>query len=191
LTGLRLSWLGTPLIELDGQPIHLETRKATALLAYCCLSPQNLSREVLANLFWPEYDQKHTQANLRRSLYGINHCLYGDIFVSDGGVIGINQKRPIWLDVRAFHWQLETVHSHAHINLDACAECLACLEQAASLYRGEFLSGLNLPDCPGFDEWQRFQRESLQQELAPVLGVLASAYAAGSEWDGAIADARR
>ena len=75
MTGLRVSWLGTPLIELDGQPIRLETRKATALLAYCCLSPQILSREVLANLFWPEYDQKHTQANLRRSLYAINHSL--------------------------------------------------------------------------------------------------------------------
>ena len=72
-----------------------------------------------------------------------------------------------------------------------CEDCLDRLEQAVGLYRGEFLAGLNLPDCPEFDEWQYFQREGLKQELARSLEQLARGYASQAKWEMAIGHARR
>ena len=42
---LRMSWLGSPAIECDGNSIQLEMRKTLALLAYLSLSSQSISRE--------------------------------------------------------------------------------------------------------------------------------------------------
>ena len=71
---LRLYWLGSPVIEVDGRSLRLEMRKTLALLAYLSLSPQSPSRETLATMFWPEFDQQHALTNLRvMSLKGGNY----------------------------------------------------------------------------------------------------------------------
>ena len=72
---LRLSWLGPPAIEVDGRPLHLEMRKTLAFLAYLSLSPQSSSRETLATMFWPEFDQQHSLTNLRRNLFSLARSL--------------------------------------------------------------------------------------------------------------------
>jgi DNA-binding SARP family transcriptional activator len=72
---LRLSWLGPPTIEIDGRSLRLEMRKTLALLAYLSLSPQSPSRETLATLFWPEFDQQHSLTNLRRNLFSLSKSL--------------------------------------------------------------------------------------------------------------------
>jgi hypothetical protein len=56
MTSLRLTLFGLPRIERDGVPLVLERRKALALLAYLALSPTPLSRDLLAELLWPERD---------------------------------------------------------------------------------------------------------------------------------------
>ncbi|RPI34027.1 MAG: hypothetical protein EHM70_04255, partial [Chloroflexota bacterium] len=65
---LKLAWLGPPVAELDNRQIHFETRKITSLLAYLSLNPSGNPREKLAALLWPEFDQAHALANLRRAL---------------------------------------------------------------------------------------------------------------------------
>ena len=52
----KLYWLGHPRIERDGRAVGLDTRKTTALLAFLTLSYLPASRERLAALFWPEFD---------------------------------------------------------------------------------------------------------------------------------------
>jgi hypothetical protein len=44
-------------LELDGAPVETDRRKALALLAYLAVTKQSHSREALAALFWPDYDQ--------------------------------------------------------------------------------------------------------------------------------------
>ena len=54
MTHLTLHFLGAPRIERDGEHVHVDTRKAYALLAYLALSDVPQSRDTLAALLWPE-----------------------------------------------------------------------------------------------------------------------------------------
>jgi hypothetical protein len=57
VTRLTLRLFGPPRLELDGAPVETDRRKALALLAYLAVTKQSHSREALAALFWPDYDQ--------------------------------------------------------------------------------------------------------------------------------------
>lgn len=187
---IKTFWLGIPIIERDGNVFNLETRKAVALLAYLGLSsPSPLSRENLATLFWPEYDQQHASANLRRSLYSINHELGPDLIIGNRENVMVNPSCLFWQDVREFRLLLAGVKSHNHES-GVSAECIDNLEKAIALYRGSFLEGLNLRDSPEFDQWQYLQREGFLQDLTSSLEQLALAYAALGELDKGIQKAR-
>ena len=69
---LNVFLLGPPRVELDGSPIEVDTRKATALLAYLAVTGERKSRDTLATLLWPEYDGEHARAALRRTLSVLN-----------------------------------------------------------------------------------------------------------------------
>ncbi len=57
MSRLELSLLGSPRIELDGSVVEVDTRKATALLAYLAVTGEAHRRDALAALLWPESDQ--------------------------------------------------------------------------------------------------------------------------------------
>ena len=54
----KLYLFGPPRIERDGEPVEVDTRKALALVAYLAMTHQSHSRDALATLLWPEYDQR-------------------------------------------------------------------------------------------------------------------------------------
>jgi DNA-binding SARP family transcriptional activator len=70
---LRLSLLGAPLVERDGEPVAFDTRKALALLAYLGVTGRPHRREALAGLGWPDADRERALAALRRTLSTIRH----------------------------------------------------------------------------------------------------------------------
>ncbi len=183
---LRLHWLGTPAIELDDRPLHLEMRKALALLAYLSLSPQYPTRDTLAALFWPEYDPQHALASLRRSLSSLAKMLPPGLLDANRETIGL--KRVAWLevDVAAFRQQLAFPNEHAHPGGSACPECIAHLEKAVAIYQGDFFQGFNLRDCPEFDRWQSFQQDCLRGEYAGALQALWTVYQSQRQWEKAI-----
>lgn len=187
---LRLSWLGPPAIEYDGRPLRLEMRKTLALLAYLSLSPQGPSRETLATMFWPEFDQQHSLTNLRRNLFSLAKSLPPGLLETDRERIGLRREDWLQMDVEEFREQLSTVKEHSHSPGHVCPDCLSSLEKAVVTYKGDFLEGFNLKDCPGFDEWQFYQRESLRSEYACALEKLAANYQGQCEWEKAIRYAR-
>lgn len=185
---LKLRWLGPALVEWDGQAVKLETRKAAALLACLSLAPGKCQRETLAAMFWPEGTQQKALANLRRTLASLNASLPGRI---EADRESIALKAGIWVDAVVFQECLSRLHAHNHPQNEICEACLSALEQAAGLYRGEFLEGLNLGDAPGFDEWQLFQRDELRLAFGQALRRLAWVYAERGQWERAISCARR
>jgi len=76
MSRLALFLLGPPRIERDGVLVDVDTRKAIALLAYLAITRQQQSRDTLATLLWPEYDQTHARATLRRTLSVLNKALW-------------------------------------------------------------------------------------------------------------------
>lgn len=187
---LKLHWLGRPLVELKGKPVKLETRKATALLAYLSLNPGECQREILATMFWQERSQQKALANLRRTLSSLNSSLPGWI-EADRETITLKRNGKLWMDVETFDRAFSHFKGHNHPENEACEECILSLDKAVELYRGDFLDGLNLSDSPAFDEWQFFQRDGLRQEFAEVLQRLASGRSKLGQWDQALIHARR
>ncbi|MBI3359590.1 MAG: AAA family ATPase [Chloroflexi bacterium] len=188
---LEMHFLGSPRVELDGVPIEVDTRKATALLVYLAVTGESHSREALAALFWPDYDESHARAALRRTLSALNKALGGAWLNVEREAVGLNRGPDLYLDVEHFHRLLAECLTHGHPTTEACSNCLSPLDQAAALYRGDFLSGFTLRDSPAFDDWQFFQAESLRRELSDALERLTQAQSQNGRIDRAIDSARR
>jgi predicted ATPase/DNA-binding SARP family transcriptional activator len=202
---LALYLLGSPRIELDDNEIHIGRRKALALLAYLAVEARRHRRDTLATLLWPQYSQRDARAELRRTLSVLNRTLGKEWFETDRESAGLRQapstgsgqRQPestehiLWLDVNAFRQRLAACEAHGHPVQEACPDCLNLLTEAVELYRDDFLSGFTLPDAPAFDDWQRYQTQDLQDELASALERLAEGYGAAGAFEPAIAVARR
>ncbi|MBV9793579.1 MAG: AAA family ATPase [Actinobacteria bacterium] len=173
---LELALLGPPVVTSGGRPARFDTRKATAVLALLAAGEHELSRERLAGLLWPDADSERARASLRRTL-SVTQAATGDGLRVTRLAIALDAERTR-ADVREF----EAL---------AAAGDPAGLDQAARLYRDDFLSGFGLRDCPEFDDWQAATADRLRQRLAAVLEKLTSMGATSGDLDGAVAHAQR
>jgi predicted ATPase/DNA-binding SARP family transcriptional activator len=183
---LELFFLGEPQIVLDGAPLSLERRKATALLAYLALSRGPVARAKLADLFWPDYPAESAFSYLRRGLWELKSILGEGWLEAGREQVSLAGRPELWVDVHVFQGLLERCKPGIF-----SAECLAALEEAAALYRGDFLARFALPDCPDFEEWQLEQAESLRRIYAETLEKLARGYEEGGEFDKSLSYAKR
>jgi DNA-binding SARP family transcriptional activator/Tfp pilus assembly protein PilF len=190
MSELRIALLGPPRVERDGAPIEVDTRKAIALLAYLAMQPERHGRDAVAGLLWPEYDTDHARGALRRTLSTLNKAVGPGWLAADRTTVGFAQT-GFWLDVARFEELVAGVRDHGHAPEDACPACVAPLEEAARLHRGDFLAGFGLRDSTSFDDWQYFQAERLRRELAATLERLATAQIGQHRWDDAVDAARR
>jgi DNA-binding SARP family transcriptional activator/predicted ATPase len=173
MANLTLQLLGNPEIKLAAQPLNVDTRKAIALLAYLALTGEPHRREKLAAFFWPETYTEKALGALRRTLSVLNKALGGLGLEIGREVVRFVAGPEVWVDVAQFR-QL------AH------AGDVAAHQQAAALYRGDFMEGFSLKDSAAFDDWQFLQSEALRRELAAVLESLVAARV-----DSALEHARR
>ncbi len=138
MTVLKLCWLGPPLIEYEGRPVHLEMRKALALLAYISLAPQSPTRETLAALFWSEFDQHHALANLRRCLSSLARDLPAGVLEIGRERIGLHRTGGVEMDVEEFKLQLARGNLNSNLADPGYAAGISALEKAAAIYKGDF-----------------------------------------------------
>jgi DNA-binding SARP family transcriptional activator len=87
------------------------------------------------------------------------------------------------LDVTRFQALLRACAAHPHSSLRSCAACIARLEQAAGLYRDEFLKGLFLTGSQPFDEWVLLKREQLHRRALDVLRTLTLHYEGQGDYE--------
>lgn len=190
---LSLRLLGSPQIVIDGQTVTFESRKAVALLAYLVVQAQPCGRAALAAMFWPESDQRRARGALRYTLSLLRRELDADWIDAGQQVVALRLNADCDVDVERFRaltqkWADLDFQVAAEADMEACREQLTT---AVALYRADFLSGLDLRDCPEFDEWVFFQAEALRQRLARSLELLVEIHAGQGEWAAAIDHARR
>ncbi len=188
---LRLALLGAPSVEVGGAPLRVDTRKAVALLAYLACSGRRHGRDELATLLWPEADDAHARAALRRTLSALNHALGGVARVA-ADRSGLELVAPgMVLDIERFRKLVASCDAHGHEPDRACSRCAEPLAEAVALHRGDFLAGFALRDAPEFEDWQLAEADTLRRELAAALQRLVDAEAVRGRWQAAIADAER
>lgn len=182
MSRLSLALLGPPKIAVDGAPVSLDRQKAVALLAYLAISGRRHGREALAALLWPDLPQERAYAGLRQAIWSLNSALGPGWVASDRTGVALAPGGGLDLDVAAFR---------AHLAAARQGDDLGPLRQAAALYRGDLLDGLDLRDSAPFAEWRFFEAEALRGELAGALDALAEGLGARGELEEAAGAARR
>ena len=124
------------------------------------------AREALAELFWPDRPSGKAMANLRHALAGLRKT------------IGDAAMEPPFLTVTRYSIQLNPEADVAAdltkiAKVDEAGDFEAtAVRQAAALYRGPFLDGFALDDCPEFEAWMITVRERTEWMVMRVLGRL-------------------
>jgi DNA-binding SARP family transcriptional activator/tetratricopeptide (TPR) repeat protein len=139
----------------------LQQPKRLGLLSFLALaSPRRYHRrDSLLALFWPELDQEHARAALRRSLYYLRTALGADVIIGRGEEeLGV-ARDGLWCDAVAFDEALGS----------------SDLARALELYRGELLEGFHVSGAPGFQDWLDRERRRLRDAAARAAWTLADA----------------
>jgi DNA-binding SARP family transcriptional activator len=170
-----MALLGPPRIEVDGDPLSVDTRKAIAVLAHVAVAgPQ--SRDHLAALLWPGSDQTRARRALRRTMSVLNKALGERWLFLEGQTVDLDAGER-WIDVEEFERLRAAPRGHEHRPTEPCGTCVERLERAVALHRGELLEGFSVRDASNFDDWQFGEGERLRRELAMLLDRLVNAHA--------------
>jgi DNA-binding SARP family transcriptional activator len=149
MTKLLLQTLGYPEIRGDDGPIKLNLRKGLALLVYLAETQGAVARDVMATLLWPDSPRETALTRLRRMLHRIELVLGQQVFETDRASVRWSPAVELKVD--------------SHLFESACDR--GAFEEACLEYRGDFLAGFSLGDCPEFDDWAFYRREALRGRL--------------------------
>ncbi len=181
----RLALLGPIQISRDGEAVRgFESRKALALLCYLAVRAQPVSRVELANLFWGDKTEAQGRGNLSRVLNNLS-SLFPNTFITDRESVQIKPD-AFSLDIAEFEEQTTDERRKAEMD-----DAVRRLSSAVALYRGEFMAGLYLDDCPDFEIWLVQERERWQQRVVEVLDSLIRTYSGRREFSTALGFAAR
>lgn len=128
-----------------------KSRKTEALLAYLAYQARPQSRDHLAALFWQESEPDQANANLRKALSELRQHV-GAFLLINREEVTLTPEPDWWVDAAAFQQFLRPHQPVSWHNL----------EQALTLYQGDFLAGFFLRDSLAFDEWASLERERLR-----------------------------
>lgn len=196
MTKLRIEMLGPLHVTVGGKPAAFRTDAERALLAYLAAQqgiPQR--RDTLAGLLSPDRPDSEALTYLRNRLTRLRSALGDDQatppwLTADHKQIALRCGDDIGIDVTRFSQLLTTVEAHPHRQLAGCPTCLAQLQTAVDLVRGEFLAGLNFPS-ETWEAWLLAQREHLHQRALTALTFLRDAQVERGEWAAVLAVAQR
>ncbi|MEP7302936.1 MAG: AAA family ATPase, partial [Caldimonas sp.] len=139
---IALQLLAAPRLLVDGQAVHVGSRKALAVLAVLALDG-SATRDRLAALLWPEADGPGGRRNLRQELFRLRR-LQVPVLESADGVLGLDPLLAV--DARQL---LREEHLHG----------------AA----GTPLEGLDGVGSPALDDWLQRWRDELGQRHGQLL----------------------
>lgn len=150
--GLRHS-AGTELRAVLKQP------KRLALLGWLAIEVGDrwTRRDVLLGLFWPELDQSHARAALRRALFFLRQAV-GEAVIEGRGDEELRiAPGSLWCDASEFERALGENR----------------LTAALELYRGHLLEGFYIAGAPEAEEWLDRTRRRLKQRAVRAAWSLA------------------
>jgi predicted ATPase/DNA-binding SARP family transcriptional activator len=176
MSRLSLSLLGPLQINLDSKPVTgFESVKSKALLAYLAEEPGRAhSRSMLAGLLWSERPDNAALNNLRHVLANLRQVIHdpdapSPFLLIDRESVALNLHNDCLIDTLCFRQMANTAADPKQ----PAATHLSHLEQADSLYRGEFLETFPQGKTPVFEEWVLVRREFYRSQFLEVLNKLA------------------
>jgi DNA-binding SARP family transcriptional activator/tetratricopeptide (TPR) repeat protein len=185
MSHLGMEFLGGFRVTQDGIPLtNFESNKVRALLAYLAIESQRPHpRSSLAALLWPDWPDRSALSNLRYALSDLRKAT------------GDRRADPPFLLIsrEAIQFNLESDHSLDVAEFTQLSDGpeVERLEQAVSLYKGEFLEGFSVGDAAPFEDWARLKAEQLHRTFLESLHLLAECLECGGEVGRALSYARQ
>ncbi|MDJ0942794.1 MAG: BTAD domain-containing putative transcriptional regulator [Kiloniellales bacterium] len=178
---LKISLLGGFEVQSPtGDSIQLSGQKDRALLGFLAVSPGvAFAREKLAALLWSESGDKQARDSLKQAVLRLRRCLEPltvEPLITTRQTVTL-KRDAVWVDTGRFESLLSEPGAES-------------IEQAASLYRGDLLDGLQVRDA-SFEDWLQVERVRLRGLATEALTrLMAQALDAGQR-ESAIGAARR
>ena len=165
--------LGAFSMTIGDLTVKLPASRGLSLLKYVLLHhKQNIPREVLMDIFWPDAEPEMARNNLNVAMYSLRKALRTVIFlpiiIFADGAYSLEPNLQVWLDVEEF----ETC-AKAGQRLEARDQLTAAVteyETAISLYQGDFL------EQNPYEEWTVLDRERLRVAYLDTLDRLSQIY---------------
>jgi DNA-binding SARP family transcriptional activator/CheY-like chemotaxis protein len=177
LPKFRLALLGRFELSRTDGPVELPNKKLAALLAYlACTAPEPQSREKLATLLWGSHFETQARQNLRQALFRLRRALGEDALIGDGEDISL---APGVVDC-------DVARRQALIR-DGSRASLAA---AVDLYKGRFLSDVNISE-EAWADWVGAERQRLEGSALDALVRLGEIELAAGYADKALETAHR
>jgi DNA-binding SARP family transcriptional activator len=171
--------LGELEVRHGGRPQPLPaSKKSRALLGYLVATGRPHLRESLCALLWDGPDDP--RAELRWCLSKIRPLLD-----AGGGRLAADRER---VEFVAGPVRVDAASVRGLVAGGIAAAPIETLREAAALYRGELLEGLELPGCFRYHEWWVAEREALRSLRTGALAELVSRLGAS---DGGLSEALR
>ena len=176
---VQLNCFGTVHVSVGSSLIKkFRSEKVQALFIYLAIEADVVhTRQSLATLLWPDYDEEAARNNLRVAFYRLqlmfrqyDAALAKQLFVAKRRSIQANLLSGKWLiDVAQLQAHITAVSTHIHTSLATCSTCELHLKEAVTLYRGDFLASFPVGLAEPFDEWVQVTRTQLRHQTAPTL----------------------
>lgn len=184
---LSLELLGPVKLSVDACLVESGLwAKSLALLAY--LASENTvvhRREILAEFLWPDKPRGAALISLRQAVSQLRKLIPSlDVYLHITTQT-IQFRSEYWegLDVARFHRLVDLSDRHVHVIRSGCAQCVERLEQATSLYHGQFMSGFFLKDSIEFETWLEVKRQFYDQIAISALSDIAGHYLEKGQYD--------
>jgi DNA-binding SARP family transcriptional activator/tetratricopeptide (TPR) repeat protein len=139
------------------------SKKTRALLGYLVATPTTQSRQRLCDLFWDGPDDP--RAALRWSLTKLRPL------VDDENAVRIVADRER-VGFEPLGARVDLLEAKANAGASLAAADAVALRRAAAALTGDFLEGLELPDCYRFHEWCTAERERFRTLRLSILDAL-------------------
>ena len=153
------------LVRADGGEIRavLTQAKRLALLVYLAIAtPRGFHRrDTLLGMFWPDLDQRHARASLRKAVHVVRRALGPGVLVPRGDEELAVAEGSLWCDAVAFE---AAVAGRRFVD-------------ALKLYNGDLLPGFFITGAPEFERWLERERARLKDLAAQAAWTLAEAAA--------------
>jgi DNA-binding SARP family transcriptional activator len=131
-------------------PVRFPRRKAAALLAYlACGGAPAHPRDKLSALLWPDASAPQARHSLRQTLASLRQGLPPGVLRVDDATVALDLE-AVDVDVLTFRRLVAEATPAAHA-------------QAAALYVGDLLAGIDLKEAAPFEEWLLSEREALHE----------------------------
>lgn len=185
---LDLLLLGGCRLSIGGHDAGLRYDKVRTLLALLAMADGTpLRREYLAAMLWPDANSEAGRRSLRHALHVLRDAL--------GPAAARLQcnRQTAWLSLEGAGCdalELKAVHHRCCVRTDAQADT-AALEQAAGLFAGTFLAGIDADSGSALESWLRDQRDAAAARAADLWRELVRLRLAGGMAREALAAARQ